>query len=150
MKHHRRFIKCSWAEGWVQKPSPGFDDYSSTFTSYLGGRLSVPLLALRDLSFVPAAFSALILPHSSVSSLIPVHLHLLGCNRCVCQPKKGPVSRRYAEQSLSPAHGCHSLLAGHILLVVVHALSQLQETVRKVFVDVFTPHVGICGGSWHR
>lgn len=51
----------------------------------------------------------------------------------------------YTDQSLSPAHGGHSLLAGHILLIVVHALSQLQETVRKVFIDVFTPHICVCG-----
>lgn len=32
----------------------------------------------------------------------------------------------------------HAPLAGDILLVVVHALPQLQNTVREVFIDVFT------------
>lgn len=49
---------------------------------------------------------------------------------------------------LSPAHGCHSPLTSHVLLIVVHALSQLQDTSRKVLIDVLTLH--ICRVSWHR
>lgn len=39
------------------------------------------------------------------------------------------------------ADGGHAPLAGVVLLVVVHALAQLQHTVREVFVDVLTPRV---------
>lgn len=53
-----------------------------------------------------------------------------------------PTDRRL----LSPAHGCHSPLAGHVLLVVVHALPQLQDTIREVLIDVLTPH--ICSEIW--
>jgi len=48
---------------------------------------------------------------------------------------------------LLPAHSCHSPLAGHVLLVVVHAVSQIQHTLRKVFINVIAPH--ICGVSRH-
>lgn len=102
---------------------------------------SLSLLSLRDLSFVPAAFSAV--------KFNPSPLRRLGWNRFVSN-KNQSHELADTDQSPSPAHGCHSLLAGHILLVVVHALSQLQETVRKVFVDVFTPHICICGVLWHH
>lgn len=39
------------------------------------------------------------------------------------------------------ADGGHTPLAGDVLLVVVHALPQLQHTVREVFIDVFTPRI---------
>ena len=44
-------------------------------------------------------------------------------------------------KSLLPAHGRHSPLTGHVLLVVVHALSQLQDTVREILINVLTPHI---------
>lgn len=43
------------------------------------------------------------------------------------------------------AHGCHSPLTGHVLLIVVHALSQHQDTIRKVLIHVLTLHICI---SW--
>ena len=41
-----------------------------------------------------------------------------------------------------PAHRLHPPFAGDVLLVVVHALPQLQDAVREVLVDLLTPHIG--------
>lgn len=65
-----------------------------------------------------------------------------------CLEERCPVSTVLHAELFSPAHGRHSTLTGHILLIVVHALSKLQDTIWEVLVNLLTIH--ICWVSWRR
>lgn len=104
-KSERISEKCSWGGAWVvpstklcvwclqqqwQKSSPGFDDYSSTFISYLEEQPSISVAFLCS----PSEIWALSLQHLSYPAtrlcvkFNPSPLHLLGWNRFVSGKKR--------------------------------------------------------------